>query len=230
MDPYIIDFKFYGQFFVATEESREWYDPLKPYTELEYRWVLDHVRLENMVVADVGCHHGNYACLFWIKRPAVLTLVDVHQSNLDIARVNMALNNYDRLGCEYLRAAAAGLSGETVYDGLSNGHAGVGNKPVRAMRMVQIDAQAEVVKLDIEGSEFEIIPEQLDEMRFVKCWIVEVHPNYGDPNVIAQGLKDAGFNLKKVDRERMIVRDYTIGEAWQTHATLIGWRKGGLNR
>jgi hypothetical protein len=78
-----------------------------------------------------------------------------------------------------------------------------------------------VYKMDIEGAEFELMPQEIDDLPSVHTWIVEIHPNAGDPNIIAGAFADRKFDLLKVDRERMIVRPYELGERWLTHATLI---------
>jgi len=78
---------------------------------------------------------------------------------------------------------------------------------------------ADIYKCDIEGAEFEIFPRELERFPDVHTWIIEIHPNKGKPDDIIQYFKD--FHLLKVDRERMEVRPYRMGETWRTHATLI---------
>src|SRR3990172_6392404 len=81
-------------FLIATPLAREWYDPPKPYTLLEYQWVIDHIPLNGKRIIDGGCHHGHYSLLLLSQRANWITLIDPHPPNLDIAEVNIALNGF----------------------------------------------------------------------------------------------------------------------------------------
>jgi hypothetical protein len=90
MQPYIkphgvgsLEFKYFN------DEAREWYDPLKPYTLLEYEWVRANCKLEGETVIDAGCHHGNYAVVF---KPAFVIAVDNVLANCSYAKANMSIN------------------------------------------------------------------------------------------------------------------------------------------
>lgn len=80
------------QFEYCNDEATAWYDPLKPYTLLEYEWVRDNLKLDGETVIDAGCHHGNYAIVF---KPAFVIAVDNVVSNCNICKKNMALNSAD---------------------------------------------------------------------------------------------------------------------------------------
>jgi len=188
------------RFFFATPEARAWYDPLKPYTLLEYEWVLKNVRGD--IIVDAGCHHGNYAVLFW--KSEYIECIDIVKSNVDICEMNLLLNGY--------------VPGDDFNLHHHRLEKGAGYK-VLAARMLP-----DVYKMDIEGAEFELMPDEIDDLPSVHTWIVEIHPNAGNPDVIAGAFADRGFELLKVDRERMTVRPYTLGEHWLTHATLIARR------
>jgi len=187
------------RFFYANEEARAWYDPLKPYTLLEYEWIRENVDFWHQIVIDAGVHHGNYAVVFYDA--GFIFGFDIVQSNIDIADVNINLN----------------FRGQS-YPGykLINTRLGKGNG---AKKHIALDPT--IYKMDIEGSEFELMPQEIDDLPTVHTWIVEIHPHAGDPNTIAQAFADRGFELLKVDRERMVVRPYVLGERWLTHATLI---------
>ena len=44
------------RFFFATAEAGSWYDPVKPYTQLEYEWLAANLDLREDIVVDVGTH------------------------------------------------------------------------------------------------------------------------------------------------------------------------------
>jgi hypothetical protein len=178
------------QFRFFNQEAHDWYDPLKPYTLLEYEWVRANCKLDGETVIDAGCHHGNYSVVF---KPAFVIAVDNVMSNCNFAKSNMALNDVD---------------GVAVFQTLGADGIKTNKRPG-------------IYKVDIEGSEFQLLPKEIDRFPSVHTWIVEIHPHQGDPNRIARDFAGRGFDLLKVDREEMTVREYIIGEYWQTHATLI---------
>jgi hypothetical protein len=53
------------------------------------------------------------------------------------------------------------------------------------------------LKIDIEGAEFNLFnsEESLKILEFVKILSIEIHPEFGSPNVIWDILKNAGFLL-----------------------------------
>lgn len=79
-----LKFKFFNQ------EAADWYDPLKPYTLLEYEWVRENCKLDGATAIDAGCHHGNYSVVF---KPAFVIAVDNIMSNCNIAKINLTLND-----------------------------------------------------------------------------------------------------------------------------------------
>ena len=99
---------------------------------------------------------------------------------------------------------------------------------VAGLKLNAIDPDADVVKLDIEGAEYVVIPGCLGNMH-AHTWIVECHlsnwrgNNWPEcnPDDLARLFVDRGFRLDIVDRDRMAVVPYVIGTEWRTHGTLI---------
>lgn len=184
-------FKFFN------EEATAWYDPLKPYTLLEYRWVRDNVPLSGQSVVDAGCHHGNYSIVF--KGAVYICAFDMNAENCYYAIENMILNKLQYIS--------------TVKK------MNISSKKPASMYSFMLPS---VYKMDIEGDEFEVLPVEIEQNPQVHTWIIEIHPKHGEPDIIAGLFK--GFELLKVDREQMKVRPYSLGETWPTHATLIARR------
>jgi hypothetical protein len=199
MFPYIIDHGIPGlRFTVWNDEGKAWYDPLKPYTLLEYEWVKSALELTpETIIVDAGCHHGNYSIVF---KPAFVIAIDCVPDNVQRAKENLLLN---------------GMSFEVKHQTLGEYGANIPD---------DWSWQPDIYKCDIEGDEFKLIPHEIDRFPSVHTWIIEIHPRKGSPDALARALVERGYELLKVDRERMIVRDYKLGEAWPTHATLIGKR------
>ena len=78
---YVIDHGIEGlKFLVGSQEGKEWYDPIKPYTLLEYQWVLDNVPMDGMVL-DCGAHHGHYSIVF-AKKALSVKAIDPYFHNI----------------------------------------------------------------------------------------------------------------------------------------------------
>lgn len=225
-EPYIIPIKlerFYDvRFLVATEQARDWYDPPKPYTTLEYQWVVDNVQPGGVAI-DAGSHHGHYAIILAAFMYRV-TPVDAHLSNcaLTDANISMNFNDYTRA----IHCAVAGKDGTRRFSGISNGQLiNAGGVEIEARTLEHIEPLASLVKLDVEGAEFEIIPASIDKLPECKTWIIEIHPHEGQPDSIIKLFFERGYEVLKVDREAMEVRPYVLGEPWYSHATVIARRK-----
>ena len=206
-------------FWFMTQEAMDWYDPLKPYTKLEYEWVRDNVVLRGQTIIDAGCHHGNYSVLF--GEAAALFCVDPHNGNCAITRTNLELNHIKGEVCQ---CAIMAYNGECGFNGQSNGRVGAG-KPVACVTLDTICSRANVVKLDVEGAEFFILPDAIDDMPRVHTWIVEVHPTDGNPNDLIRGFHEKDYEVLKVDRNLMEVVPIAEATDWTSHATIIARRK-----
>jgi FkbM family methyltransferase len=207
------------KFYFATPEARDWYDPVKPHTQLEYEWVEAHLDLSGQVVADVGTHHGHYAVLLGKMKPRRLVCVDAVESNLDIARLNLALNE---VAADVRHAAITTRDGPVQFTGETNGRVVErGVVEVSGLRLPTLAPDATVVKLDIEGEEFRVLPDQLDEMPGVHTWIIEIHPwKTRDPHTLMP-LLIARFDVLWINRAALRVEKYPSHADWSAHTTVI---------
>lgn len=222
------------RFGIANKEAEDWYVPLKPYVRLEYDWVLRNVKGEHIV--DAGSHHGNYSLVLAALKPKTLDMVDPVNSNCRISEGNME-ENFPRM--EYLMWEGAlwdnvgevGFSiGDVGFSGQTNGLVGEFEHKVACWPLRFINPDADVVKLDIEGSEYSVLPSAVD-MPKIHTWIIEAHldsyrPHNGDgvPDDLARLLLSRGFELLWINRHSMKVEPYQLGTRWDTHSTLIGRR------
>ena len=225
-EPYIIRHGIKNlEFFIATPLARDWYDPPKNYALLEYKWVTDNIPIKGKIVVDGGCHHGHYSLVLAKQGPKQIIMVDPHIPNLDMAEVNMFLNCLHR-GMSLRCAALWNQTGKINYDGQSNGAISFGEGiEVDSIRLA--DLKAQVVKLDIEGAEYAVVPDALESCN-IDSWIIEAHlGNQTEANAqdhLAKLLKDDGYQLDWVNREEMKVEPYKLGTAWTNHSTLFARR------
>lgn len=215
------------QFYFATPEARDWYDPIKPYAMLEYEWVVRNMPLKGQRVIDAGAHHGQYTVLFGLasERTAQITAVDPVRQNCGIVEVNCCLN---RVKADVLECAVSDQVGPVRFRNATNGHivaptTSDGCVTVQSRLLCGLVPDPTVVKLDVEGAEFYILPDQLHRMPTVKHWIIEVHPSARrDPHKLMRLLLDREFDLHWVNRAAMRVEPYPHGTAdWSTHTTVF---------
>jgi FkbM family methyltransferase len=213
-------------FFYGTQQAQEWYDPLKPYALLEYEWVLQNIPLEGENIADCGAHHGQYSVVLGAgaKNKCKLLAVDPIPMNCVLTEINLLLNG---LNGSIEQCAITTEEGEIRFSNQSNGFiSDRGSMVVKGKKLSTLMPDATVVKLDIEGHEFVMLPQALEELKSVHSWIIEVHPSAErNPDELAGWLLEKGFTLRWVNREKNIVEPYRPGTQWSIHSTIFAIRK-----
>lgn len=207
------------RFLFATPEAQAWYDPVKPYTQLEYEWVAQNLDLSKELVVDVGTHHGHYSLVLAAMEPKKLVCVDAVESNCAIAEANLALNGFDPV---IRHCAITTTNGKVQFTGESNGRVvDRGVIEVSGVRLPSLEPKATVIKLDIEGEEFKVLPDQLAEMKDAHTWIIEIHPwKTRDPHQLMP-LLTSMFDVLWVNRKAMAIEPYSPDADWSLHSTVI---------
>jgi FkbM family methyltransferase len=217
-------------FFHATPEAQEWYDPLKPYARVEYDWVIENVAFSGRNFFDAGAHHGQYSVVVGTAyRDCRIVSVDALEENIDITEVNLRLN---RLEPELVKCVLSNQDGDVRFSNPndlvgSNGRiVETGGLIMPTKRLIEILPDAHVIKLDIEGEEFDIIPNQIDEMIQADTWIVEVHPfSYQakgkHPDILIEEFTRRGYEILWVNRKKNRVEPYSSGTQWDIHSTIF---------
>jgi FkbM family methyltransferase len=209
------------RFFIASPLSASWYDPPQPHALTEYHWVLAHVPLRGARVIDAGAHHGHYALLLACQpnRPDVITAVEASPSNCAVLDANAALNG---VSLRIVQAAVAERTGSASFLDRGNGRLvpGVG-RTVSTLPLADIDPRATVVKLDIEGTEFAILPEQAATLPDVHSWIIEYHARHGDSDASVQAWQSMGYTASFVDKAHNQVVPYRAGALGRQSTTVF---------
>ena len=216
------------QFLHATQQGAEWYDPIKPYARLEYEWVLENIQLVGQHIADCGAHHGHYSIILGKgqKNRGRLLAIDPMQMNCAITEVNLLLNG---IQARIEECAVTTVNGSVHFSNQSNGFIShSGKMMVQGKKLSTLMPEANVVKLDIEGHEFDVAPQALNEMKHVHSWIVEVHPTTKHrPDDIIRLFLERGYLVNWVNRKKNVVEPYKLGTVWQSHSTIFATRKEG---
>ena len=196
------------RFFVGTPQAASWYDPPKHYTLAEYEWVLQNIQFTDQEVIDAGAHHGHYALVFAMagSGPKSIHAVEPLPSNCSIIEVNAALNN---ARIQVVQAAISTSHRLSTFIPRGNGRLfpGIGIR-VQTFTLAEINHNATIIKLDIEGMEFEVLKHQAETMSQARAWIVEVHPRYGDPNQLVRQFTERQFQARYLDKRAGAVVRY----------------------
>lgn len=221
--PYLVTHNIGGlelRFLCATPQAAQWYDPVSKLGMAEYDWILENIDFAGQNIIDGGSHHGHYSSLMGLAaKGGKVVSVDPIDMNLSLIEVNLRLNQLEPHIVEGVIANSEGMVG---FEDVSNGQmASVGGIQKPAKRLATIMPEATIVKLDLEGAEFSVLPAQIDEMPSVHTWIVEIHCNHGDPKALTGLLADKGFRIHWVNTESGRVEEHRPDTQWNCHHTSI---------
>ena len=213
------------RFFYATAQAADWYDPLKEKNRRELEWLVRHIEPEGQKILDAGAYHGFYTTVFAKAAGArgEVVAVDPVPANAAVIEVNLALNG---LRGRIENCAIAMADGEVGFSPDSCGRIvarGGIRRPARRLRSILPDAA--IVKLDIEGAEYQVVPAQIDDLPAARVWIVEIHPGRGrNPATVLDAFRTRPFDLWWGHPASGRIEAYA-GEPWTARTTLIAIRR-----
>ena len=225
--PFIKELEIAGRrqrFFVATAQSADWYEPFKERNRRELTWLVENLDLAGEKIIDAGAFHGLYSTCFALAAGETGTVVPVDPvaSNCAVIEANLAING---LPVRIENCAISNRDGEVAFSLDTCGHiVKSGGVKVASRRLATVMADATILKVDIEGAEFSVIPEQIDDMAQARAWIVEIHPGMGgDPAVVLDAFRDRGYDLWWSEPESDRFEPYA-GAPWTHRTTLVARR------
>lgn len=213
------------RFFYGTPQAADWYDPLQPHTRAEFDWMASRIRGGAEKIIDAGAYHGLYTIVMAQAAGSAgeVVAVDPIPSNCALIEVNLLLNG---LQARIEQCAISSTDGMVLLAGGSCGHIvsrGGIERPARRLSSILPDAT--IVKLDIEGEEFAILPQQIDAMPTVHTWNTEIHPGKGrKPQQLLDAFLSRGFELLWVNRATCRVEPWPMELPWTTRTSVIAIR------
>jgi FkbM family methyltransferase len=158
-------------------------------------------------VVDLGANVGSFTTLAALSGRKVIA-VEAQPQFIPVIRANVADNN-----CSEKVEVELGLIGS---------HAGVLSDPEALKRVFQTDtlppvltmtelikkhslSRIDFLKIDIEGSEFDLLINDNGWLSSVNRIAMEVHPKFGNESDIVSSLKAAGFQVWLVDNYKRTV-------------------------
>jgi FkbM family methyltransferase len=212
------------RFFYATAQAASWYDPLKEKNLREIEWLIANIAPEGQRIIDAGAYHGLYTVVFAKAAGdhGHVVAVDPVPSNQAVIEVNLAINGLcGRIeGC-----VVSNTDGAIGFSMQSCGHiVPRGGIHLPSRRLSSILPHATIVKLDIEGAEFDVVPAQIDDLPHARVWIVEIHPGRNrNPDLVLDAFRTRPFDLWWGDPTTGQIKPYRA-QPWKTRTTLIAIR------
>lgn len=217
------------RFFIGTRQAHQWYNPINKYALTEYQWVLENIPLKGQAILDAGAHHGHYSVIFCVgsQNSAEIIAVDPIASNCDLVLVNSMLNG----GSVAIETCVVGATNNSIrFLPQSNGYIVTqGGLVLPAKTLPELMPHANVVKLDIEGAEFDVLPVQIDSLPKIHTWIVEIHPDdRRKPETLIDLFRKRDYVLNWVNRSTNVVESYPSNAQWSGHTTIFAQHRSSL--
>jgi FkbM family methyltransferase len=173
------------------------------------------------VVVDLGANQGLFSVLA-ASAGARVVAIEAQGGFCELMRRNLQLNDCaHRVTLHHgLVGAATGVLSQPG-ERASASH-WTSEPPVVDLERVLHDAgidHVDLLKCDIEGSEFDLFRPSSAWLDHVDRVALEVHADFGDPTRLASILEDRGFTTVLTDEDCQRVRTLTSGSGY-----LYGWR------
>jgi FkbM family methyltransferase len=176
------------------------------------RWYLETLPLAGAVVADVGANVGRLSQFFWeqVGPSGRVVSIEPQPDNLralDRRVREAAADNWRIEACAV--SASEGALLMRAFDVDYGKNSVVAAEPVDAVyqvesrRLQDLVPDATVVKLDIEGHEYQVMPSAVPALERARAWALELHMVEGHPLEEAlQLFVDHGFSLHAAGKKR----------------------------
>ncbi len=174
------------------------------------RWYADEMELTHQVVADVGANVGRLSQFFWDQGNLTNTVYSLEPLPQNIKRIKTRITRSKAKTWYAVPCAVTSQQGTVHMHRFHNRETGWNSmiaaddaNPSNAKEIVvdakplsQLVPDATIVKIDIEGHEYQVLDEALDKLERAHTWAVELHmmPDRPLGRVIEQFM-DAGFSV-----------------------------------
>jgi hypothetical protein len=153
------------------------------------RYGVSHFASKARTVLDLGANRGLFSIMM-ARQVRLVIAVDLNPLFKEVIEHNMAINGFANYAVEVSCVGGGGACGAMGSSGLTISD---------LLQKHSLDV-VDLVKMDIEGSEFELFrsPEWLSR---VSALCMEVHPKYGNPQEIITALERHAFDYVVADQD-----------------------------
>lgn len=172
------------------------------------RWYLQTVGLKGQVVADAGANVGRLSQFFFSAVGPKGKVVSIEPVPANVKAIEKRIKKAGpaakkrwslkkcAVSAEMGKVALAVLKADWGTNAMVSTAAAGDRLEVAARPLWDLVPDATVVKLDIEGHEYEVLPGALEAMPDVKAWLLELHGVEGHPlEATLSMLLDHGYTL-----------------------------------
>lgn len=161
-------------------------------------------------VVDLGAHVGAFTTLAAVSARKVVS-VEAQAGLVPVIEANLRLNRCrEKVQLEWgLIGAGTGLFSSPLRRRAASHY--VKEPPVIAVSELFARhglERVDFLKVDIEGSEYDLFGGDLDWLRAVRRIAMEVHFDFGDPARLAAQLERAGFEVWLMNNDQQIVTSF----------------------
>ena len=164
---------------------------------------------------DVGANTGTHSCFVGQRVSSVIAL-EPHPGNAERARENLELNRVTATVIEYALGDQAGYTKLRLPRGDTD-EVGLGTFTLRqtsesteieSVKIVSGDSllyeqglsPPDILKIDVEGSELEVLRGFREGVSNARVVAVEVHPEFADVDSVTEFLETVGFDIEILRR------------------------------
>lgn len=170
--------------------------------EQQKQWYRQSLPLAGAVIVDVGANVGELSELFFQRCGPKGRVISVEPHPENIKALERRIRRAKGRRWSLKRCAVSNRQGHVTLRTLKTKHgnnsmvADEGDLEVACIPLSKLSPDATVVKLDVEGHEYAILPEAVPALTRVKAWALELHMVAGEPLERTLGLlADHGFGL-----------------------------------
>jgi len=169
----------------------------------------DYLRAKRgRIFVDVGAYHGHYSFLLSRNFEQVIAIEPV-RANADFLREAITYRNADNI--KIIRMAVAAEEGarqfglmpqlsESKLFSQNNAQGGLTNVQATTLdSLLRPYQEIDLVKLDVEGAEFEVLEGATESMSKIRSWMIELHDQARKSKLQAH-MATSGYNLLWLDQ------------------------------
>jgi FkbM family methyltransferase len=145
-------------------------------------WYAENLPLREQVIADVGAHTGVLSQFFWDASEGSSRVVSIEPLAENVVTIRERIRSAGAAGWTVELCAASSRKGRidlsvsrTTQGAWNSTVAPRGSRTVPCRPLSTLVPEATVVKLDIEGHEYDVLEEALPKLSRAHAWAVELH-------------------------------------------------------
>lgn len=160
-----------------------------------FKWHPPSVYDRARTVIDLGANRGAFTSLMSTKAEFILS-VECQEQYVPVIHHNMLMNNFTSYAVETALVGAGGSVTDSNFP----------RRTVDELFQRHNIEFVDLIKLDIEGSEFALF-DSADWLQRTNAISMEVHPFYGNPSDILESITHHGFVYAIADENLQRVKD-----------------------